>query len=242
MMDKAISAPTVRRFLAREYAARSPFWSWLVFERVGGALAYVFVQLRISPESVSLLAGAAGTAGAIALGAARDTGSVALACALLLCAYSLDCADGQLARATGRTSPQGAWLDVAMDSVVITFVSMSLLFGLLRDGGQSLADLVIVAVFAASRTASLFTSTTVRADDGGLRLRGISSVLRTAYVSAMDTPFVYVAICATRLETEWLRAVLITVAVLTLGQTVVSARHHFGTLSSPVFQGGRGRE
>jgi phosphatidylglycerophosphate synthase len=48
-------------------------------------------------------------------------------------AYALDCADGQLARATGRTSPGGAVLDLLIDFAVHTSVALAFIHFLPQD-------------------------------------------------------------------------------------------------------------
>jgi hypothetical protein len=67
----------------------------------------------------------------------------------------------------------------------------------------------------------------VAGEQGGIRLTGISHRLRVGFVAVIDTPVVYVALCASRLTPGIFRAVLVVVTVMTVIQTVVSARHHF---------------
>jgi phosphatidylglycerophosphate synthase len=225
-------APSFVEFVTRRFAAPGPFWSWMIFEPIGGALAYGFARLGVRPWAVTCLGGACGVGGAIVLGPASTVGALAAAALLLLLAYALDCADGQLARATGRASAHGAWLDVAVDSVVIAFVAAALTFALMT-GDEGPVSLVIGGAFGASRTASLFTSTIVRRDKGGMALSPPLNHLRTIFVAAIDTPFVYAALCATRLRPGLFETVVLTVTVLTAVQTAVSARHHFGRKDPP---------
>ena len=225
-------APPLSDFLARRFAVPGPFWSWMIFERIGGVLAYCFARLGVTPATVTLLGGAFGISGAIVLGVASTPGHLAGAAALLLLAYSLDCADGQLARATQKASDSGAWLDVATDAVVVAFVTPCLTVALL-DGHSPVVSLLLGGAFGASRTASLFTSTMVRRDKGGMRLSGAMSHLRRAYIAAIDTPFVYAALCATRLTPRLLEIVILGVTVLTAVQTVASARRHFASRLQP---------
>lgn len=225
-MRSATEVPPFTDFVTRRFAAPGPFWSWTIFERVGGALAYCFARLDVPPAAATLLGGVSGVSGALLLAVASTPGHLVMAATLLLLAYSLDCSDGQLARAMGRASARGAWLDVTVDSVVIAFVTAALTFALLgRD--SSIVSLLLGGGFGASRTASLFTSTIVRRDNGGMQLSRSMNHLRTAFVAAIDTPFVYVALCGARLAPGLLELVILGVTVLTVVQTVVSARHHF---------------
>jgi phosphatidylglycerophosphate synthase len=150
---------------------------------------------------------------------------------LLLLAYSLDCADGQLARATRTTSTRGAWLDVTTDAVTLAFVAAGLCVALMTDRYPPLASLLIAGAFGASRMACLVTATWVRQDAGGFRLAGIASVLRSIFTASVDTPFVYVLLSVARPFPSLLVAVLLGSTQLSVVKFAVSARHHFRSMS-----------
>lgn len=228
------AAPSLRSFVTRRFAGHGPPASWVLFEPLGGALAYVFARLGfISPSAVTLLGFAAGVAGSAALATAQDVEGVVLAAVLLLLAYTLDCADGQLARATGRTSAQGAWLDVAVDAAVTAMLTASLSYALTTDGGPGLWNVVLAGAFGASRTASLFTWTQVRATkEATPPSTGLRKAVTTAYAIAVDTPVVYAVLCLARLSPTALRWVIAVLVVLTLGRMVRTARRHFGASAS----------
>jgi phosphatidylglycerophosphate synthase len=221
------STPPLRSFVNREFAVHSPFWSRLIFERLGGILAYLFAGLRTPPSAVTLLGGAFGVLGATLLGLATTAADVLVAGTCLLTGYTLDCADGQLARATHRTSASGAWLDVTTDAVTTCFLAVALCVALLEDGGSPLYGLLIAGFFSASRVLSLFTANRVSGDAGGIPLTDRANRLRRVFTAAIDTPFVYVVLCSVRLSPPLLRAVIIAIALLSLVKAVVSARHHF---------------
>lgn len=226
-MSSPSAPPTARQFVGRQFAVRSPFWSWLIFERLGGALAYLFFKLGVSPNAVTLLGGLTGVAGAARLGTATNTAHVAAAAALLLLAYSLDCADGQLARATHRASPQGAWLDVAVDSLVIAFLSTSVSFALFDNGVPPPWSFLLAGAYGASRTVSLVTSRRVKGANGGIQLAGPWAFARSMYIAMIETPFVYVLLCACRLRPDLFAVVVAAVAALTAVKVAVSAGAHF---------------
>jgi phosphatidylglycerophosphate synthase len=223
------ASPPLRQFVARRFAATSPPVSWFLFERLGGSLAWLLAQFRVAPAVPTLLGGAAGVLGALALASASDGGDQLLAGGLLLLSYTLDCTDGQLARATGRASDRGAWLDVAVDAVVIAFVAAALNSALLTEGQNPASSMLLAGAYGASRTVSLFTSTRVRSSNGGIRLTGARSVLRSLFVAPIDTPVTYLAFCASRLAPSVLGTVVAVVTVLTATQALVSAQHHFST-------------
>ncbi|WP_020524298.1 CDP-alcohol phosphatidyltransferase family protein [Catelliglobosispora koreensis] len=96
-----------------------------VNQRAGSYLAYAASRLGLSPTALTL----GNLAVAFVAAAAAVTGIPLLALVLWQLAYSLDCADGQLARVTGRTSPAGARVDVLCDVAVqislVTAVSIA---------------------------------------------------------------------------------------------------------------------
>ena len=220
------------QFLRLRFAARSPFWSRLVFERVGGLIAYACARLGVRPNAVTPVGGAFGVAGAVLLGAAT-TPRRALAGGLLLAlAYCFDCADGQLARATGSATAAGAWLDVTVDGVVTSFVAVSVSVALLSNGVGPTGSLLAAAAFGASRTAVLLTASRVSIDRGGLRLAGRQEVLRTIFLAIVDTPFIYVVLTVTRFSPVGLLSVVLVLTVLSAVQVAVSARAHFAPVAT----------
>lgn len=221
--------PPLRRFARLDYATASPFLSQLLFERLGGVIAYVCARLGVPPAAVTVLSGATGIAGALVLASASDASGVLAAGLLLVLSYCLDCADGQLARATGMTSARGAWLDVAVDSIVIAFLTASLSSILPTDGRASIVGVVLAGGYGAARMLNLWTASVVRDDGGGFRLTGAPAALRAAYVAVIDTPVAYVLLCATRLDDLWFAVAVATLALMTLTQALVSAQHHFAT-------------
>lgn len=104
----------------RAEKGRGLFWIRRVNRRIGALVAYALLPTTISPNWVSLAGLAVHSAGAL-LVATADTpigiGHLLGALVLFQVGFSLDCADGQLARARGQTSAFGAWLDVVLDFV-----------------------------------------------------------------------------------------------------------------------------
>jgi phosphatidylglycerophosphate synthase len=186
--------------------------------------------MGVSPSAVTLLGGAVGATGAVLLAIADTLAEAAVAGAVLLFSYVLDCVDGQLARATGRTSAVGAWLDVTVDGVVIAFTAAALAVALPADGTAPAVAVLLAGAYGGSRVASLHTAARVSNAGGGrMQLTGMSSLLRQGYVALMDTPVVYLALCASRPAPEAFRTVIVVVTVMTVVQTAASARHHFAS-------------
>ena len=99
-------------------------FSEAVSQRIGAHLAVVSERAGIAPSALSLanlvICGAVSVA-VVVLAPAMAAGSVVpwlvglIALLAWQLAYALDCADGQLARVTGRASPAGGRLDVLCD-------------------------------------------------------------------------------------------------------------------------------
>ncbi|MGH3648470.1 MAG: CDP-alcohol phosphatidyltransferase family protein [Micromonosporaceae bacterium] len=96
-------------------------------QRIGAGIALASARLGIKPTTLTLLnlvIGVAASATVVVL-APRAAAAVlpmwAIGLGALIAwqvAYAIDCADGQLARVTGQTSPAGARVDVLVDIAV----------------------------------------------------------------------------------------------------------------------------
>lgn len=102
-----------------QYRGRQSFWlTRQVSYRIGAVLALLASRLGLSPHAVTVLSFLTGVGGALVL-ATHPQLPLPLAGTVLFItlhlAYSLDCADGVLARATRRTSRSGGLLDKCAD-------------------------------------------------------------------------------------------------------------------------------
>src|SRR5215467_9330664 len=87
------------------------------YRPIGFRLAELFARLKMTPAAVSLLAGIFGVV-AGHLYFYRDLSVNIAGMVLHLCANTLDNADGQLARLTGRQSREGRIIDSLADHLV----------------------------------------------------------------------------------------------------------------------------
>lgn len=105
----------------RRYARGGGAWTNAVNQSIGAAIARVAMRRDVHPNVLSLLNALVGlaTSGAVMITfqwspiAAGMIGVVGWQLA-----YSVDCADGQVARATGRATEEGAVLDLLCDYLV----------------------------------------------------------------------------------------------------------------------------
>lgn len=130
MVDTGGLVLSPREFRNR-FALGGYWWTMTVNQTVGAYLARAGIRLGLHPNHVSL--------GTALLGIATTTvvvltypyepvlaGVVGLVGWQL--SYSLDCADGQIARATGQATPRGALLDLLCDFVIHVAVVLSALY------------------------------------------------------------------------------------------------------------------
>ena len=127
----------------------------LLYRPIGFAIAWGLSFSRISPNAVSFISILLGVAaGACAL---PGTFPAFLLCAFLFQASNcFDCADGQLARLTGRYTKEGRILDGMADYLVNLSVYLGCLAGLVRAGHSPLASLPLVAAGGAATALSCF--------------------------------------------------------------------------------------
>jgi len=90
-------------------------YSEAVSQPLGAAIAVGAVRRGLSPNTLSVLNVLIGLSGCLAVAVFPSSLVPAVAWQV---AYAFDCADGQLARVTGRAGPAGARLDVLCDLVV----------------------------------------------------------------------------------------------------------------------------
>lgn len=126
--DGESNRPSVPPTLAECYlAARQArgggfLYTQLVSDRLGTAVAAIGMRLGAHPTYLTLANLVLGIGGSAAIMASRyphrTTYLLAVGVVLWQVAYIFDCADGQLARATGKTSAYGASVDVFVDVAV----------------------------------------------------------------------------------------------------------------------------
>jgi phosphatidylglycerophosphate synthase len=107
----------VRETYRRTTKPRDILWNRLVARPIAALLVAPLERTRVTPNQITL-ASLFVFLGAVALLLlARDHRGLVLAVVVLELSYVLDCADGQLARLRGTSSPVGAHLDFLMDEL-----------------------------------------------------------------------------------------------------------------------------
>jgi hypothetical protein len=131
-------------------------WNRLVARPLAAVVIVPLARTAITPNQVTLATLPVFLAGAAVMIAVRSWGGLIAAAAILEFSYVLDCADGQLARLKGTSSPVGAHLDFLMDELkafaLVAAVALRLWLVHRGDGAggarwlvEGIAGLVIVA-------------------------------------------------------------------------------------------------
>jgi phosphatidylglycerophosphate synthase len=122
--SRPVVPPTVAQcYVAARQARGGGFlYTQTVSDRLGTAVAAVGMRLGAHPTYLTLVNLVLGIGGSVAIIAGRSPGLIAplpiAGVVLWQMAYIFDCADGQLARATGKTSAYGASVDTFVDVAV----------------------------------------------------------------------------------------------------------------------------
>lgn len=92
-------------------------WNRFVARPLAALLVVPLARTGITPNQVTFLTLPVFLAGAVVLALLPSWGALLAGAAIIELSYVLDCADGQLARLKGTSSPVGAHLDFLMDEL-----------------------------------------------------------------------------------------------------------------------------
>ena len=227
-----MTRPSLTSFLRRQYAAGGPPPTWYLAQPLAGLVAWVAVRAGISASAVTLCALFMALAGAWIL-AAGEAGMLSQISAwiLLTVAYVLDCADGQVARATGTASERGGWLDVYCDYVVISVVPFAALWyhATAYVGTSDYLWLLFAALFMiVGRSQDLYTASMFRkASKQRFSTSGVTHFIRRAAVSLSDTLTVALLACALREHISLLSVVFLMFGGLGMAHSTYIALRRF---------------
>lgn len=161
--DAPVSRPTVADFYRVNRGGG--LFSEAFSQRFGAALALAGDRLGLAPTALTianLLLGLAASATVVALAGPVAAGDVPAWLVGLVAlvgwqvAYALDCADGQLARVTGRGSAAGARVDVLCD--VAAQIALVTALGAVAVAQRPGTPVWLVALFAGTWMVNLVTS------------------------------------------------------------------------------------
>ncbi|MEU5154308.1 CDP-alcohol phosphatidyltransferase family protein [Glycomyces sp. NPDC021274] len=204
-------SPRPSDFLA---ANRGGGLATLLDQRGAAYFAYAAWRTGLKPTHLSLVnlvLGIGASVGVIAyIPAAREGAPwwpVALAALVLWqVAYMLDCADGQLARATGTGSEAGARVDILCDIAIQASV-VSVVVAVTRAYSYEVPAWC-GAAFAALWMTNLVTAVMAKADDGVSMVKSTSIIVRLIKL-VRDYGFIIVVIALALIRPEFMWVVLL---------------------------------
>jgi phosphatidylglycerophosphate synthase len=173
-----VDQPTAADFLARHRGGG--LFTETVNQRIGAFMAVAAHRAKLPPTALTLANLILGlTAAVLIIGTqgrlpAAVVGLIALV--LWQVAYSLDCADGQLARVTGQGSPAGARVDVLCDVALQIALVAAVASVAVRYDPRPPAWLI--AAFASTWMVNLVTSILQRGESAASLVTGSSLPIR----------------------------------------------------------------
>lgn len=135
----------------------TPAYSRFVNRPFGRALAAVAASIGLTPNQVSVLSAACSFSAIAVLASASPSPAGALTVTVLLVlGYSLDSADGQVARLLGIRSRFGEWLDHMIDCVKMSALHLAVLVQLIRFSDAPEWVIAIPMIYLVADNTSFF--------------------------------------------------------------------------------------
>lgn len=194
-------SPTLSKFWNKQYAVSCFPPTWYIFQRLGSIIAFIGYKIGISPNGVTAIGGLIGFFTIWQFGTLPTDIIASIQLTLMFgIVYSFDCADGQLARATEKTSEWGKWFDLGVDLLLIVLFPLSIVILLIDNYSIiQLSSLVLVLVYG--RALALLTSAINRTD--GKKHMPSQSMFKKIIQSFIDSPTFYTLICLSRIQSDW---------------------------------------
>ncbi len=122
----------------RGNAKGSSLWTDRVSVPIASGMVMGFLRLGVTPDAVTVMSAVMTVGGAlVALLSGGTLWGAVLFLVMTQIGYSLDGADGILARAQGTSSKFGAWFDLTLDRMVHAAVLCILMFVGMPEGGSA---------------------------------------------------------------------------------------------------------
>lgn len=184
------------------------FLTHYVSQRIGAVVAAIAFKLGLSPNTITTLGLLLTMAGCWAFTELSITGMV-LAFFLWQLAFAFDCADGQLARATGKASAYGKWLDMSCDHIREVVLAFTVAYVLLLQGFSPVLALLAGALHASGALVYLHTAGQLRSGEAEvLNLGKAAQPIRQLVRNFFDLP-PFLTITALLQTEPWLLAAFV---------------------------------
>lgn len=138
--------------------AKDIFWNRYVARPAAAVLLVGLERTRVTPNQITLGSLAVFVAAAVVIGASPSHGGLVAGVCILQFSYVLDCADGQLARLRGTSTPVGAHLDFLMDELKAFLLVAAIGIRLWRQSSET--GWLVEGLLALAAVASAISLTT----------------------------------------------------------------------------------
>ncbi|GIF71051.1 CDP-alcohol phosphatidyltransferase family protein [Asanoa siamensis] len=194
-------------------------------QRVGALFAAAAYRVGAPPTALtagSLVIGLATSAAVIALASTAVPAWVAGLVALVgwQLAYALDCADGQLARVSGKASPAGARIDVLCD--VAVQISLVAALAAVAVDQRPLTASWLVALFAGTWMVNLVTSVMQAGPNSGSMVTSTSLPVRVVKLVRDYGAVIFLAGLVLLLVPQWTIWLLVAFTIVNGGFLLAS--------------------
>jgi len=220
------NSPTFRDFWSQKYAATGCFLLTREFsQRIGAIVAWAAFRLRLSANTITIISYPL-TLIACAVYLLGDSVTCILLAALIFqLAFGLDCADGQLARATGKASIYGAWLDIAIDHTKEIAISLTLMFHLANYGLNWWICAISSYLYLTGTSINLHTVNMLKQGHYPAHgLQGQQRKLKNILMTLKDTPTFLLIICMLSFHPLMLACFISVIGLLNLAGALTLAR------------------
>ena len=202
----------IKLFWDRYFAVPSFPPTWIIFQRLAGLLAFAFLKLKIHPNLVTIGGAVLGTYSCYNFIFYENIFFSSIKLAILFSiVYILDCTDGQVARASNRSSLIGKYLDLLCDFYINIIFPLSIGYYLYLLFPYKII-FVLILLLVVTRNLLLFLFA-IQRSNGKIHSPASSNVKKIVQI-LYDTPIFYIIVCFARINTDVLLAVIVFYLIL----------------------------
>lgn len=223
----------LRDFWSLQYSAPSaPFFTHHVSQRIGALVAWTCARSGVTVNLLTLSGLPFIILGCFSFAGGVPGPSAVIAFIMLQLAYAIDCADGQLARATSTKSAFGAWLDIAVDHARNVMITVAVMYYLIAIHDLGAIAGLTVAVFGVGSTVSLHAFAELKSGRPTQIDSIPASTTKRLVKTATDTAVVVTVLCLLRPYPKFLMAYLVILGLGNISTTVMLSATRLKTVAN----------
>lgn len=186
-----------RRFDAPNQAF---FVRW-VSQPMGAVIAALAHRVGVGPNAITFCGLVIVLSACVPFAIGTTGKSWLLAALLWQVGFAFDCADGKLARATGKSGPFGAWLDMACDHIRQAALALTMAYVLTEAAIPVATAGLCTFVLLAGMSVYLHTANFMNVESPqAINVGSFRMLIRQALRTIMDTPVFLLLLCVLRPE------------------------------------------